>query len=81
MPVYTEHQRCDDTSDTALTENNGVAPEWCCKPVWSDSIVFKQSSIANVIAALTLIRVKRGLNLNSLEPGASGIAPLSLSAK
>ena len=45
-------------SDTPVIENNGVTPKWVpapfCDPFWSDSIVFNQSSIASVIAALML---------------------------
>ena len=45
-------------SDTAVIEHNGVTPKWVptpfCNPFWSDSIVFNQSSIASVIAALML---------------------------
>ena len=49
-PVYTEHQRqrCDYDSDIALIENNGVTP------ILSDSIVFNQSILTSIIAALTL---------------------------
>ena len=43
-------QLCDDTSDTVLIENNGVAPEWGCKPYLSDSIIFSENSITSVIA-------------------------------
>ena len=43
---------CDDTGDTALIENNGVASEWGCNPFSSDSIVFNENSIASVIAEL-----------------------------
>ena len=48
------HQLCDDTSNTVLIENNGVASEWGGNPFWSDSIVFIESSMASVIAALLL---------------------------
>ena len=53
VPMSTMRQYCDDTSDTALIENNEVAPDWDCYSFWSDSIVFNESSIANVIAALS----------------------------
>ena len=47
--VYTEHkpQCCDEDS-----QNNTVAPESCCDPFWGDSIVFNDSNIASMIAAL-----------------------------
>ena len=36
-PIYTkrlrQRQRCDDTSDTALIESNGVPPDWGCNPL------------------------------------------------
>ena len=55
-PVYTKSQCCDDASDAALIETNGVAPEWVAKlvatPFWSESIVFNASSITSVIAEL-----------------------------
>ena len=45
-------------SDTSVIENSGVTPKWVptpfCNPFWSHSIVFNQSSIASVIAALML---------------------------
>ena len=45
-PVYTERQcqRCDDASDTALIENNGMTP------IWSNFIVFNKNSIASIDA-------------------------------
>ena len=50
-PVYTEHQRqrCDDATDTALIENNGVTRKWVATPIWSHSIAFSQSNITSVI--------------------------------
>ena len=53
--VYAEgqHQYSDDIGNTAQIENNGLAPEWDCNPFSSNSIVFDQSSIASVIAALS----------------------------
>ena len=39
-------QCCDDTTDTVLIESNGVAPDWSCKPFWSDFIVFNENSIS-----------------------------------
>ena len=50
----TLRQLCDDTSNSVLIENNGVALEWSYKPFSSDSIVFIENSIASIIAALTL---------------------------
>ena len=35
-------------------ETNGVTPEWGCNPFWIDSLLFNQSSVTSVIAALTL---------------------------
>ena len=34
-PVYTEHQRqcCNDASNAAWIETNGVVLEWCCNPI------------------------------------------------
>ena len=62
-PVYTERQR--QRCDTALVENNSVAPKWVATPFWSDSIVFNQSSIASIITALTLmLRVNGPLKFN-----------------
>ena len=54
--IYTEHQYqcCDDASDTSLIENIGVAPEWGCNQIWSNSIVINEISITIVITALTL---------------------------
>ena len=51
-PVYTERQRehCNDPSDTALIENI----KWGYNPFWSDCIVFSQSIITRVIAAMML---------------------------
>ena len=46
----TLRQLCDDASDTALVENNGVTPDLGCNPFWSNSIGFNQS----LVAALTL---------------------------
>ena len=46
--------RCDDACNAVLIENNGVAPEWVCKPFSSDSTVFSENRIPSVIAALTL---------------------------
>ena len=47
-PVYTKHQyeHCDDASDTAVVENNGVTPEWGCNPFSSNSIIFNENSIS-----------------------------------
>ena len=55
-PVYTKHQRqyCDDARDPVLIESNGVIRKWVATPFWSNSIVFNESSIASVIAVLTL---------------------------
>ena len=41
----TLRQCCDYTSDIALIENNGVDPN--CNPIWDESIVFNQNSIAS----------------------------------
>ena len=56
MNLYTERQRqrCNEASDTALIENNGVTPKWVATPFWSDSIVFNENSIASIVTALTL---------------------------
>ena len=53
-------QRCDDTSDTVLVENSGVAPEWDCNPFLSNSIVFNENRIVSIIAELTLTLVVNG---------------------
>ena len=55
--IYTKHQRqhCDDACDSALIENNRVAPEWVCNPFSSNSTVFNEDRITSVIAALTLM--------------------------
>ena len=42
-------QLWDDTSDTVLTENNGVTPEWGCNPFLSDFIAFNENSNTSVI--------------------------------
>ena len=57
-PVYTkrQRQRCDDTCDSVLIENNGVTPDWGYNPFSSDSTVFNENRIVSVIAALTLKR-------------------------
>ena len=54
-PIYTkrQRQRSDDTYDSVLIENNGVAPEWGCNPFSSDSTVFNENRIASVIAELS----------------------------
>ena len=52
--VSTLRQLCDDVSDTALIQNNGIAPDWGCNRFLSDSIVFNENRIASFIAALTL---------------------------
>ena len=46
----TLQQLCDDTNDSILNENNGVAPEWGCNPFSSDFIVFNENCFAGVIA-------------------------------
>ena len=43
----------DDSSDTVFIENNGVARKWVATPIWSDSIVLNESSIARVITELS----------------------------
>ena len=55
-PVYTERQRkcCNNTSNSALIENNAITPKWVATQFLSDSIVFNQNSIASVIAMLSL---------------------------
>ena len=40
-------QRCDDTSNSVLIENNGVPPDWGC-----NSTIFNENSVASVIAEL-----------------------------
>ena len=45
-------QLCDEASDTAVIENNGVIPELDCNPFSSDPVVFNENSIASVIAEL-----------------------------
>ena len=55
-PIYTKHQQqlWDDTTDTVLIEYNGVTRKWVAIPIWSNSIVFNENSIASIIAALSL---------------------------
>ena len=48
-------QLCNDASDSVLTENNGVAPEYGCNPFSSDSIVFNENRVTRVMAELTLV--------------------------
>ena len=48
----TLRQLCDDTSDIAVVENNGVTPEWDYNPFLNDSIVFIDSSITSIIPEL-----------------------------
>ena len=43
---------CRDTSDPVLIENNGVTAECGYNSFWSDYIVFNQTSITSIIAAL-----------------------------
>ena len=45
-------------------KTNRVAPEWDCNPFWSDSILFNESYVTNVIAALTLTLGVNGPNLD-----------------
>ena len=54
-PVYTvcQHQCCNDASDTALIEDNEITAEWSGNPFSMDTVVFNESSIASVVAALT----------------------------
>ena len=59
-----ESQRCDDASDTALTENNGVAPQWLQPDSGATlfaSIVFSETNMAGIIAALVLTLGVNGL--------------------
>ena len=55
--VYTvcQHQCCNDASDTALIEDNEITAEWSGNPFSMDSVVFNESSIASIVAALTLM--------------------------
>ena len=46
-------QLSDDTCDSVLIENNGVAPEWGCNLFSSDSTDFNETRIASVIAELS----------------------------
>ena len=41
-----------NASDTALIDNNGVAPNWDCNPFWSDSIQALFSTRAVLLALL-----------------------------
>ena len=43
------------TMDSAFIEYNEFASEWGCNPFWSNYIVCNQTSMASVIAALTLM--------------------------
>ena len=52
--VLTLQQLCNDASNTALIENNGVTLKWVATLFWSDSIDSNDSSISRVITALTL---------------------------
>ena len=55
--VSTLRQHCDDTCDSVLIENSGVAWKWVANPIWSDSIVsMRTESQASLRfgAALTL---------------------------
>ena len=54
-------QLCDDTSDTVVIENNGVAPEWDCNPFSSNSFVFNENSTISVIAEFRLMLGVDGL--------------------
>ena len=47
-------QLCSDTYDSVLFANSGATWKWEATPFWSDSIVFNENRIANVIAALML---------------------------
>ena len=55
-------QFCNDTSNTVLIENNGVAWKWVAAPFWSDSIVFNGNSFASVIAGLSALTLTLGVN-------------------
>ena len=48
--VSTLRQLCNDTSDSLLIENNGVAQEWDSNPFSSDYIVFNENRITSVNA-------------------------------
>ena len=52
MSAPTLLQCCDDASDTALIESNGVASEKDCQVFSSEIVVFYENGIANVITAL-----------------------------
>ena len=67
----TLQQLSDDTSDTALIENNGVAPGLGLQPFWSNSIVFNKSSItlatpnSNTIFKISNSKSHSGLKLET----------------
>ena len=42
-------QHCNDASNAAVIENNGVTLEWVFNSFSSDSIVFNENGIASVI--------------------------------
>ena len=44
-------QLCDDTSDSFVIENNGVAPDRGCSPFLSNAIVSNEKSITSDIAS------------------------------
>ena len=46
----TLRQLWDDISNTVLIENNGVAPDWGCNPILSNSILFNENSIISINA-------------------------------
>ena len=48
-------QLWDDTSNSVLTENNGVARKCVATIFRCDSIVFYENRIANIVAALMLM--------------------------
>ena len=65
-----QSQRCDDASDTAVIEKNGVAPKWVAAPFWHNYL-FPFFSIEpcykrhrNVDTALTLMLGVNGPQLS-----------------
>ena len=47
------HQAWDDASDSALIENNRVTWKWVTTPIWSNSLVVNENSVASIIAELS----------------------------
>ena len=72
-PIYTKSQRQRCENSVMMLENNGVTPEWGCNLFSSDSTVFNENRIANIIVrVVAALMPTLGVN-GPLQP-ANGVA-------